>query len=132
MQKYYKALIHKSEESNYGATFADLPGCMASEDSETELLKAAAEAAQIYADAMFENKLRIPEPGENDSEALGGNDDVVGYAIIPVDVPTKQMRVNISIADHILDKADKFSKRHGRTRSGLIADAVSEYMRRHA
>ena len=47
-------------------------------------------------------------------------------ALIPVEVPGKALRVNISLAESLLARIDKAAARSSQTRSGFLASAARE------
>jgi len=60
--KPYIVIVHKDPESAYGMTFPDAPGCFSAADSIDDLFANAAEALELWAEVMQEDKLAIPEP----------------------------------------------------------------------
>jgi predicted RNase H-like HicB family nuclease len=133
MQQYYTAFIHKEKGSCFGITFPDFPGCVAASDTKEKALREAREALQLCIDVMFESKEHIPEPGDIDPEWISAEaDDIEGSALIPVEVPHKSVRLNISMADHIVERIDTYAKRQGDGRSGFLTRAALEYIERHA
>jgi metal-responsive CopG/Arc/MetJ family transcriptional regulator len=40
------------------------------------------------------------------------------------------MRVNITMPENLLDEVDRFAKDHGFTRSGLLAQAARQHIRK--
>ena len=129
MEKCYPAFIHKEEKSLYGISFPDFPGCVSAGETEEEALLSGREALQLCIDTMFELGEKIPEPGSVKDKWLTKEcKDIVSRAIVPVEIPQKSVRINISIADHILSKIDNYAKVHGESRSALLAHAASEYI----
>ena len=56
------------------------------------------------------------------------------WALIEIDISklsVKSKRVNVTIPERLLNTIDQYAKRHGETRSGLLAQAVTEYMSVH-
>ena len=56
------------------------------------------------------------------------------WALIDVDISRlslKSKRVNITMPERLLNSVDYFAKKHGETRSGLLTQAVTEYMASH-
>lgn len=127
MEKYFTAYIHKEAESCYGVNFHDFPGVTAAADGKGEALRKAREALQLAIDVMFERGDSIPNPTEN-ADVPAEYDDVIGVALIPAEIPRKNKRINISIAEHVLNRVDRYAKSHGETRSGLLSRAAQEYI----
>ena len=51
-------------------------------------------------------------------------------ALLPVEVPGKSMRVNITMDAALVDRLDAAARRDGTTRSGYLAQAVRERLQR--
>jgi predicted RNase H-like HicB family nuclease len=56
----YIALIHKEADSDYGASFPDLPGCVTAASTIDEVLTTAREALALHVEDMLENGEEIP------------------------------------------------------------------------
>jgi predicted RNase H-like HicB family nuclease len=66
--KPYIVIVHKDENSAYGMTFPDAPGCFSAADEIDELFAMANEALELWTEGMQEDGAQIPEP--RDFEAL--------------------------------------------------------------
>jgi hypothetical protein len=56
------------------------------------------------------------------------------WALVEVDLSKlslKSKRVNITMPERLLNSLDYFAKKHGKTRSGILAQAATEYMSSH-
>lgn len=62
--KPYVVIVHKDENSAYGMTFPDAPGCFSAADALDDLFPMAREALELWAEGMREDGLPIPEPRE--------------------------------------------------------------------
>lgn len=60
--KPYLVIVHKDENSAYGMTFPDAPGCFSAADEMDALFAMASEALELWAEGMREDRLPIPEP----------------------------------------------------------------------
>jgi predicted RNase H-like HicB family nuclease len=60
--KPYIVIVHKDENSAYGMSFPDAPGCFSAADEIDDLFAMAAEALELWAEGMREDGLPIPEP----------------------------------------------------------------------
>lgn len=56
------AIVHKDKDSAYGMTFPDAPGCFSAADEIDDLFANAAEALELWTDAMREEGFLVPEP----------------------------------------------------------------------
>lgn len=126
---YYPAIIERGT-SGYGVFFPDLPGCTSAGDTLQEAAKGAEEALQGWIEVSAEHGDNIPPPSELD--AIATDPDVVEAAriLVRADLPDKAARITITLPESLLAEADFYAKRMGFTRSGLLAQAVRERMRR--
>ncbi len=130
----YPIVIHKDPESDYSVTVPDLPGCYSAGSSIEEAIYMAKEAIECHIEGMLLDGEVAPKilPIERHKENLEYNDGIWG--IIEVDISklsVKSKRVNITIPEKLLHTVDKYAENHGETRSGLLAQAVTEYMTSH-
>ncbi|WP_446008874.1 type II toxin-antitoxin system HicB family antitoxin [Candidatus Electrothrix sp.] len=127
----YPVAIHKDEDSGYGVTFPDIPGCFSAGDSIEEALAMAREAAECHIEGLLLDAEPIPvaRPVEDHRNNKEYQDAL--WALIDIDLSKlslKSKRINISIPERLLNVVDHFAGKHGETRSGLLAQAVTEYM----
>ena len=69
----------------------------------------------------------------DDAEKVIGYSDCV-WALVDVDISKlslKSKRVNITIPERLLNTVDHYAKNHCESRSGLLAQAITEYMATH-
>lgn len=59
---HYVAIVEEEEGKAVGVWFPDLPGCFSAGDSLDEAMTNAAEALELWAEAMIETGQRIPPP----------------------------------------------------------------------
>ena len=129
----FPVVIHKDEDSDYGVTVPDLPGCFSAGRTIDEALAMAKEAIELHLEGMIEDGEAIPLPTaiENHQtrrEFRGGI-----WAVVPIDESTlrvKAVRLNITMPERVVDAVDRFAAEHGETRSGLLVRAVSAYIGR--
>jgi predicted RNase H-like HicB family nuclease len=60
--KPYIVIVHKDENSAYGMTFPDAPGCFSAADEIDALFEMASEALALWGEGMRDDGLPIPEP----------------------------------------------------------------------
>ena len=58
----YPVVIHKDEDSDYGVTVPDLPGCFSAGSTIDEALAMAREAIELHLDSLREEGSPIPQP----------------------------------------------------------------------
>ncbi len=127
----YPIVIHKDKDSDYGVTVPDLPGCFSAGATVDEAIAATREAIELYLEYMIEEGKPIPAPGtveqhKGKRQYRGGT-----WALVSIDrsgLRLKSKRINITMPERILDAVDRFAEQEGKTRSGLLAEAVSEYI----
>jgi predicted RNase H-like HicB family nuclease len=123
--KYYIAIVHRDENSAYGLTFPDLPGCFAAADTWDEIPTAAAEALDLW----FEDQPDV-EPAALD--AIRSRPEVAaelatGAVLLPVpyiSADTALERVNISMERGLLRAIDQMARQRKMTRSSFLASAA--------
>ena len=127
MQNYI-AIIHKDEESCYGAHFPDIPGCISAGDTLDESVTNATEALRFYAEDI--KSLPIPRNMEEIRADKEVQQDIAEGAIL-VAVPLlidegRSVRVNITMDAGLVKIVDEAAKARGLTRSGFLAQAARE------
>lgn len=127
--KYYTAIIHKDEDSAYGISFPDIPGCFAAADDWEDVPAKAAEALDLW----FED---APEVTPSSMGALLKRNDVRaaqadGATLITlpyIQMDGKQERANISMDRGLLRAIDATAKARSMTRSSFLASAARREM----
>lgn len=127
----YPIVIHKDKGSDYGVTVPDLPGCFSAGSTVDEAMVMAKEAIELYLEHMIEEGKVIPTPGtveqhKGKRQYRGGT-----WALVSIDrssLRLRSKRINVTMPERILDAVDRFAEQEGKTRSGLLAEAVSEYI----
>ena len=127
--RYFPAIIEKSSDG-YGVFFPDLPGCTSAGATVQEAALNAEEALQAHINLSVEHGDAIPEPSTLGQIAV--DPDVVEAArvLVRADPPGRTVRVNITMPEDLLAAVDRYAVRTGYSRSGLLAQAVRERMRR--
>jgi predicted RNase H-like HicB family nuclease len=116
----YIALIHKDPDSDYGASFPDLPGCVAVASSLDEVLAEAKEALAFHIEGMVQDREGSPSSCSGRCHRsqrcfLDGRDRC----------PRQVERINMTIPAIALARFDNFALRYGMTRSALFVEAVN-------
>ncbi len=130
----YPIVMHKDSNSDYGVTFPDLPGCFSAGSTIEEAMGMAQEAAECHIEGMLVDS--EPIPVATSIESHKDNSDFEGgiWALVEIDISKlslKSKRINITMPERLLTAVDYYAKRHRETRSGLLAQAVTEYMATH-
>lgn len=130
----YSIVIHKEPDSDYGVTVPDIPGCYSAGTSMGEAMEMAQEAIQCHIEGLLIDGDPIPLGSEIEDHQDNPEYENGVWAIVEVDLSklsVKSKRVNITVPEHLLRTMDRYAKKHGETRSGLLAQAVAEYMAIH-
>jgi predicted RNase H-like HicB family nuclease len=124
----YIGIVHKDDDSDFGVSFPDFPGCVSAAATLDELAAAAEEALGLHVQGMMDECLPIPPPSELE-ELLDDPDNRGGLAIlVPLRIPTKIVRVNITVPEDALRDIDAYAEAHGYTRSGFLVSAARRAM----
>jgi predicted RNase H-like HicB family nuclease len=129
----FAVVMHKDDDSDYGVTVPDLPGCFSAGRTVDEALQMAKEAIELHLEGLIESGQAIPLP--KSIEAHRANRTYRGgiWAMVSIDESTlrvKAVRLNITMPERVVDAVDRFAAEHGETRSGLLVRAVSAYIGR--
>ena len=130
----YPIVIHKDASSDYSVTIPDLPGCFSAGSTLEEAINMAQEAAECHIEGILIDSEPIPIP--SDIEVHKDNPDFKEgiWALVEVDISKlslKSKRINITMPERLIRIVDQYAKRYGSTRSGLLSQAVTEYMASH-
>ncbi|MCD5363100.1 type II toxin-antitoxin system HicB family antitoxin [Chromobacterium aquaticum] len=122
--------IHKDEDSVYGVTVPDVPGCHSWGETILEAIENSKEAILGHIETMLELGDEL-ELSQTSIEELQANPDYVGaiWAFVDVDLSktnTKPERFNVSWPSFVLSQVDRYVQRHHDTRSGFLARAALE------
>jgi predicted RNase H-like HicB family nuclease len=127
------ALVHfakKGRQSRCGISFPDFPGAVSGGRSVEEAIERGRATLAYHIAGLAEDGASLPIPRSLDE--LRSDPDVQeatrkeGAVIVqvPIELPGKQVRVNISIDDGLLASIDRAATQAGKTRSGFIAEAA--------
>ena len=126
---YYIATIHKEEESVFGVSFHDFPGCVSFGETLDEAAKNAHEALQLHIEGMLEDGERIPQPSTLE-EASAAAEDAQAFIVVAARFPeqSRSIRVNITMNEHLLSQIDDEAHRLGMKRSAFLAEAARKLL----
>ena len=121
------------EENNiFGISFPDFPGCISTAATLDEVILRGHQALALHVEGMIEDKEPVPQPRglaqlKNDAKSGQWFGDELKNAVIvavPVELPGKAVRVNISVDEHLLDRIDRAAQAAGQSRSAYLAEAA--------
>lgn len=122
----YIALIRKEDDSDYGVSFPDLPGCVTAGATLDEARAFADEALTLHLEGLAEDGEAAPEPSTLEA-IMDDPTNRDGVAIlVGVETRARTVRVNITLAEDALREIDRYADTHGYTRSGFLARAARD------
>jgi predicted RNase H-like HicB family nuclease len=126
---YYPALVDKDEDSDFGVSFPDFPGCVSAGESIEDALLGAQEALAGHAALMLADGDLMPAPSPLGEVAGAKEPSTVAVTLIPLVLPGRARRVNVTLDETLLEEIDQISN----NRSGFLAEAArAELARRRA
>ena len=123
-QQWYRAVLHLGESGSVGVVFPDLPGCVSVGESESEALTRAREALALHLEGMLADGESAPVPSRLEDELPDWIDPPAAVALVPVDLPGKSVRVNITLDEGLLARVDRAATERGLSRSALLAESA--------
>lgn len=126
------ALIHEENDS-FGISFPDFPGCISTGRTAEDVIRKGSEALTFHVAGMAEDGdplpiLRSLSELQADPEFSEASEGAV-LALVPFDLPSKSVRINISIDENLLGAVDAAAKASGQSRSAFLADAARTKIR---
>ncbi|GAB5507146.1 MAG: type II toxin-antitoxin system HicB family antitoxin [Rhizobiaceae bacterium] len=125
----YIAFIHKEQDSIYGVSFPDMPGCISAGDTLDEAVRNAAEALSGHVRMLEADGDPVPKP--RDFDTIMADDSLVEEreGAMTTVVPLLRdrgstVRVNVSFDLGLLEAIDATAKSRGQTRSAFLASAA--------
>lgn len=123
--RYYIGIIHKDDDSDFGISFPDFPGCVSAGESLAQLAAMGQEALSGHIALMVDEGMTIPAPTAMDVIMQDANNRAGTPVMIPApDLPAKAVRVNITLPQDALAKIDAYAEANGFTRSGFLLTAA--------
>ena len=120
-------LVHE-ENGRFGASFPDLPGCTTVALDLDSLIAKAAEVVSFHVNGMIEDGLDMPRlRGLSELRADPAfAEDAEGALIVllDLDLPSRAVRVNITVDENVLKRIDRAASAAGETRSGFLVAAA--------
>ena len=125
----YIAFIHKEQDSCYGVSFPDFPGCISAGDSLDEALQSASEALQGHVQMMEADGDTVP-PARSLDEIMGDvslakdREAAVMSAVPLIRDRGSTTRINVSLDLGLLEAIDDAARLRKQTRSAFLASAA--------
>jgi predicted RNase H-like HicB family nuclease len=129
------ALIHE-ENGSFGISFPDFPGAVSGGETAEEAIRRGSALLTFHVAGMVEDGETLPALRglaelKADPRFVEHAEGAV-VALVPFEFPTKAVRINISIEESLLGSIDASASAAGQSRSGWLADAARERLRRVA
>ena len=130
---YPIAIESGNRRQAYGVVVPDLPGCFSAGATLEEALSNAREAILLHLDGLLDDRKPVPQP--TDLAQLRRRREYRGWTWALVDVDLSELgdkatRINITLPQRILRAVDAHAQRRGETRSGFLARAALDAMRK--
>lgn len=126
------ALIHE-ENGVFGISFPDFPGVVSTGRSAEDALRKGAEALTFHVAGMVEDGDALPSLRSlTELQADRGYRDAAkgaAVAVIPFEMPSKAVRLNISMDENLLAAVDRAAQAAGQSRSAFLAEAARQRVR---
>ena len=129
-------LVHEADGPKgwvYGISFPDFPGVASGGRTLDEAIARGRETLAFHVAGLIEDDETVPavrtlEELRADREVAREMRDMKRVCLVevPVELPGKPVRVNISIEDRLLDAVDRAAKSRGQSRSAFLAEAARE------
>lgn len=122
----YIALIHKEENSDFGVSFPDFPGCISVGETLEEAKTMAQEALINHINMLKEMHEQITSPTTLE-EIMSCPENRSAIAFL-VEVPSHHtVRVNITLPEDVLSIVDRRARRLNLSRSAFLAEAALHF-----
>lgn len=125
----FAVVLHKDDDSDYGVTVPDVPGCFSAGRSVSHALDNVLEALALHFEGLVADGEPLPQALEVDVHI--DNPDYAGgiWAVVAFDVTPylgKAVRFNATLPENLLQRIDEKVKRDHRyaSRSGFLASAA--------
>lgn len=129
----YPIVLHTDDGIRYGVTVPDLPGCFSAGDTFDSALESVREAIDLHAEGLVEEGQELPQPRPIAEHQVNPDFANGVWAVVDVDLSRydgRSEKINITLPKRLLARIDTYTKAHGETRSGFLAEAARAAMLR--
>ncbi len=127
----YPVIIHKDEDTGFGVTIPDIPGCFACGDTQEEAIANIQETVELYYDG--EDVSEPPAPSQITdllNSDLYTRDSFLYIADIDFAfLAPKTQRINITVPEYKLVRIDRAAKARGVSRSAFFVESAEMQIR---
>ncbi|MEM6406111.1 MAG: type II toxin-antitoxin system HicB family antitoxin [Pseudomonadota bacterium] len=129
--KFVIAIEPGHQHQAFGVTVPDLPGCFSAGDTLDQAVDNAREAIELWCSTTIADGGRLPVFSSLAEHQK--NPDFTGWIWAVVDVPIERYlgpaaKINITLPRHLLAQIDHYTRTHGKSRSGFLAQAAMTMM----
>lgn len=130
--RFIIAIEPGTESAAFGVVVPDLPGCFSAGETLDKAVDNAREAIDLWCETVIEDGGDVPVAkslAEHQSDP-----DFAGWIWAVVEVHVERYfgpaeKLNITLPRLLLAKIDEYTRAHGETRSGFLAEAARMAMR---
>jgi len=133
--RYPVAIETGDSKHAFGVVVPDLPGCFSAGDTLDDALTNSREAILLHLEGLLDDGQPFPAP--TPIELLRKKRNYRGWTWAVVDIDASELgdkaaRINITLPQRILRAIDAHASKQGETRSGFLARAALDAMRKPA
>ncbi|WP_319575917.1 type II toxin-antitoxin system HicB family antitoxin [uncultured Desulfobacter sp.] len=127
----YPVIIHKDDETGYGVTIPDIPGCFSYGDTQEEAILNIQEAVELYYHGEDVSEPPVPsQMADLLNSDLYTRDSFLYLADIDFAfIAPKTQRINITVPEYKLIRIDRAAKARGLSRSAFFVDCAEQHIR---
>jgi len=129
MTAFYVAVLERRAGRRFFAHIPDLPAISAAGATRAQALAELLYLANEHVRLIVEHADEVPAARDIDDIPAENGVPEAGRALIPVEVPGKNVRVSLSIDEALLKHVDRAAAAEGTTRSGYLAMAAAKSLR---
>lgn len=122
----FVGIVHKDNNSDYGVSFPDFPGCISAGDSLEEAYGMATEALEAHLQVMREMGAALPRRARTLDEVVKHpqSKGAATFFLIEAHLPSRTVRINVTMDEGLLHKIDKIAG----NRSAFLARAAEKLL----
>lgn len=124
---YWAVIQHHAGE--YWTTLPDLPGPNSADPDPDQALRLLAEFAADHVADLVERGEEVPAARSDRDIPHDPEVEEWGRALVPIDLPGKSVKINMSIDEAALARIDRAAAEVGETRSGFLVSAALQRIR---
>jgi predicted RNase H-like HicB family nuclease len=127
MAQMVVGLIHV-ENGNYGISFPDFPGVISAATTADGAVARGRDTLAFHVRGMVKDGDELPVPRSLEQlkkDRIFRQDAKEAMIVmVPIDLPGKSLRVNISMDENLIGAIDRAARSTGQTRSSYLAEAA--------